>query len=380
MLTLYSPVELRNEHMRTTARFSVGAGDSRAFCMTHQQSFTERQPSKNPYDVLEDTEEYWTSFSSRCPDVGDYTEEVKRSLITLKALIYLPTGGIVAAPTTSLPERIGGQRNWDYRYCWLRDSSLTLMAFMELGFYEEAKAWRDWLMRAAAGDPAQIQIMYGVTGERQLVEWEAFWLEGFAGSKPVRIGNAAAEQFQLDVYGEVAETMTLAVKGGIGFDKRALAVSGAILPFLEEAWRKPDEGIWEMRGGSRHFVHSKVMAWVAFDRVANRDAPSDAPEDRKRWREIADAIHADVCTHGFDEELGAFVQSYGSKTVDASLLQIPLVGFLSCHDPRVVGTVRAIESRLMKDGFVLRYDASDIDDGVSREAEGVFLMCTFWLI
>ncbi len=304
---------------------------------------------------------------------------MKRSLITLKALTYRPTGGIVAAATTSLPETIGGGRNWDYRYCWLRDATLTLLAFMDLGYYEEAEAWREWLMRSVAGDPAQMQIMYGIAGERQLLEWEVPWLDGFRGSKPVRVGNAAADQFQLDVYGEVADMLKQARKGGLKPHPRSAALASAVMPFLENAWREPDEGIWEVRGGRQHFVHSKVMAWVAFDRSATLAAEVEGGQDlADGWRQVADEIHADVCAKGFDEELGSFVQAYGSKALDASLLHILLTGFLPPDDPRVLGTVRAIEERLLHGGFLLRYRTNEVDDGLKGH-EGAFLVCSFWL-
>jgi GH15 family glucan-1,4-alpha-glucosidase len=388
LLMLQTPVPLENRDMRTTGRFTVEAGERRAFSLLHQESFVALHAPVDPEAELEATAAFWTAFSSRCPVVGPWTEDVRRSLITLKALIYAPTGGRVAAATTSLPEWIGGTRNWDYRYCWLRDSAFTLMAFMDLGFYEEAEAWRDWLLRAVVGDPSQMQIMYGVAGERTLIEWEATWLAGFRGSRPVRIGNAASGQVQLDVYGEVAEMLVLAAKGGIRPHPHAPGLAKAILPFLETIWRAPDEGIWEVRGGRRQFVHSKVMAWVAFERAATLaagDAEGAArrgiePADVKRWRALADEIHAEVCANGYDAELGSFVQSYGAKTIDASLLQIALTGFLPPDDPRVVGTVRAVESHLLRDGFVARYDAAVADDGIAGVQEGTFLFCSFWLI
>ena len=379
LLALRSSLNLHGEDMRTKGLFVVRAGERHSFSLTHQPSHLPLEPAKNVETRLTVTEEFWTDFSSRCPDVGEWTEDVKRSLITLKALTYQPTGGIVAAATTSLPERLGAERNWDYRYCWLRDSSLTLMAFVELGYFEEAEAWRNWLMRAVAGDPAQTQIMYGVAGERQLVEWEVSWLEGFEGSKPVRVGNAASDQFQLDVYGEVAEVLFLAAKGGLTPHPRQMALSSAITDHLETVWREPDDGIWEVRGGRRQFVHSKVMAWVAFDRAAKRDKASGEEERWKKYRKIADEIHAEVCSKGFDEELGSFVQFYGSKAVDASLLLIALSGFLPANDPRVEGTVRAIETRLLHHGLLRRYDTGNSSDGLSAEAEGTFLICSFML-
>ncbi|MEF2553423.1 glycoside hydrolase family 15 protein [Aurantimonas sp. A2-1-M11] len=379
MLTMHAPVELHGEDMHTKGRFTVAAGERLAFSLAHQASNQEPVRPTDAETTLLDTEAFWTEFSSRCPEVGNWTEEVRRSLITLKALTYRPTGGIVAAATTSLPEEIGGSRNWDYRYCWLRDATLTLMAFMDLGYYEEAEAWREWLMRSVAGDPAQMQIMYGVAGERHLLEWEVPWLEGFRSSRPVRIGNAASEQFQLDIYGEVADLLAQARAGGLAPHPRSTALAHSVMPFLEKAWHRPDEGIWEIRGDSRHFVHSKVMTWVAFDRAAKMAAAVEGGDPHARqWRKVADDIHADVCEKGYDAELGTFVQAYGSKALDASLLQIPLTGFLPADDPRVLGTVAAIENRLLRDGLVLRYDNGDTDDGLDGE-EGAFLACSFWL-
>jgi GH15 family glucan-1,4-alpha-glucosidase len=377
-LTLRTPVALHGEDMHTKGRFTVRVGERLAFSLTHGFSHLDRPVAKDPQEALRDTEAFWIEFSN-CPDVGAWTEDVRRSLITLKALTYRPTGGIVAAPTTSLPERIGGERNWDYRYCWLRDATLTLLAFMDLGYFEEAVAWKAWLLRSVAGDPAQMQIMYGIAGERHLLEWEVPWLAGFLGSRPVRIGNAAAGQFQLDVYGEVADMLMQARKGGLPWNPRSEVLAQVIMPFLEEAWRQPDEGIWEVRGGRQHFVHSKVMAWVAFDRAARMASEIDGgTELADRWRRVADAIHAEICEKGFDPALGSFVQSYGSSALDASLLHIALTGFLPPHDDRVVGTVRAIERRLMRNGLLLRYETDEVRDGLSG-SEGAFLACSFWL-
>jgi GH15 family glucan-1,4-alpha-glucosidase len=295
----------------------------------------------------------------------------------LKALTYAPTGGIVAAATTSLPERLGGVRNWDYRYCWLRDATFTLLALMHLGYYEEAQAWRDWLIRAVAGSPRQVQIMYGVGGERWLPELIVPWLPGYENSAPVRIGNDASRQLQLDVFGEIADAMFQGLKAGMPPSERGGAMRSVIFDFLATAWQQPDEGIWEVRGGRQHFVHSKVMAWVAFDRGATE---LESNELGHQWRAIADEIHAQVCEHGFDRELNSFVQAYGSKRLDASLLLIPLVGFLPADDPRIQGTLRAIEDKLLIDGeFVLRYETEDAGDGLP-EGEGVFLACSFWLV
>ncbi|MBX9741766.1 MAG: glycoside hydrolase family 15 protein, partial [Beijerinckiaceae bacterium] len=379
-LVLRTPVRLEGADHHTVGRFRVSAGDEVPFILTHHSSMATQVAHGDAFKSLKRTEDFWRAFSDRCPDVGAYGDAVKRSLITLKALTYEPTGGIVAAATTSLPEWIGGPRNWDYRYCWLRDATFTLQAFMQLGYYEEAKAWRDWLLRAVAGDPAQLQIMYGVGGERQLPEWEATWLDGFRGSRPVRIGNAAATQLQLDVYGEVSDAMMQAAKGGLPPHPRTAALRDVGLEYLSGIWREPDEGIWEVRGESRHFTHSKVMAWVAFDRAASI-APHDEAQAAsvRRWRAVADEIHADVCAKGFDPGLGSFVQSYGSKQVDASLLQIALVGFLPADDPRVLGTIEAVQKRLMWNGLLLRYDSGVVEDGLPP-GEGVFLACSFWLV
>ncbi len=379
-LMIWTPVALKGEDHRTVGRFKVRAGESAPFVMTHQSSLATHYKPVDPRAALERTCEFWRDFTERCPDVGPWTEQVKRSLITLKALTYAPTGGIVAAVTTSLPEHIGGERNWDYRYCWLRDATFTLQAFMQLGYFEEAQAWRDWLLRAVAGDPAQLQIMYGVAGERQLPEWEASWLDGFGGSKPVRIGNAAAAQLQLDVFGEVADALMQAAKGGLPPHPRAAALRDVGLEYLASIWREPDSGIWEVRGEKRHFTHSKVMAWVAFDRAACMQ-PRNA-RDRVgvcRWRAIADEIHREVCEQGFDAKLNSFVQSYGATQIDASLLQLALVGFLPSDDPRIVGTIEAVEKHLMWEGLVKRYHTADVDDGLPP-GEGVFLACSFWLV
>jgi GH15 family glucan-1,4-alpha-glucosidase len=338
------------------------------------------QPAQRQVEyALPDTEEFWQSFAAACPKVGRWTEQVKRSLITLKALTYMPTGGIVAAATTSLPEKIGGPRNWDYRYCWLRDATLTLLALMKLGYYEEASAWRKWLLRAVAGAPAQMQIMYGVAGERNLLEWQVPWLSGYEGSTPVRIGNAAAEQVQLDVYGEVADAILQARKGGLPPHHRERELAAAILPFLEKIWVEPDEGIWEVRGQRQHFTYSKVMAWVAFDRAVQIAEADGEPEAAARWRTLADHIHAEVCEKAFDPELGCFVQAYGSKALDASLLHLGMVGFIPPDDPRYVATVEAIERKLLRDGLLLRYETQEVDDGLPP-GEGAFLACSFWLV
>lgn len=379
MLVLHSPVPVKARAQHSTARFSVRAGESVRFTLSYQLS---HEPVSEAFDVdaaLAKTTDFWKEFSDRCPDMGPWTSLVKRSLVTLKALTYLPTGGIVAAATTSLPERLGGQRNWDYRYCWLRDATMTLMAFMNLGYFEEARAWRDWLTRSVAGNPDQMQIMYGLGGERRLTEYELPWLSGYEGSKPVRIGNAAATQSQLDVYGEVADAMEQAIKGHLPPHPRIEAIAEVIVPFLEEAWRKPDEGIWEIRAEQRHFTHSKVMAWVAFDRIAI--VASDMNNGRafsEKCRRIANEIKEQVCREAFNPEINSFVQYYGSTCLDASLLHIPLTGFLPPDDSRVIGTVAAIEQRLMRNGLLLRYETEYGVDGLPP-GEGAFLACSFWL-
>ncbi|UEM07293.1 glycoside hydrolase family 15 protein (plasmid) [Skermanella rosea] len=379
LLLLRTAAELRGADMHTVGSFTVTAGQRIPFTLIHAPSHLPPPAPRDPEAELRRTEAFWTDFSGRCPPVGPWTDQVKRSLITLKALTYMPTGGIVAAATTSLPEHPGGPRNWDYRFCWLRDATMTLQAFMKLSYYEEASSWREWLLRSVAGDPSQMQIMYGLAGERRLPEWEVPWLGGFLDSRPVRVGNAAAGQFQLDIYGEVADAMAQALKGGLPPHPRSRALSETIMPFLEQAWRRPDEGIWETRGGPRHFTHSKVLAWVAFDRVASIALAGDPASERAaRWRRVADLIHEDVCRHAYDPDLGSFVQSYGSRQLDASLLAIPLVGFLPPEDPRVVGTVAAIERHLMHDGLVLRYDTGTGEDGLPP-GEGAFLACSFWL-
>jgi GH15 family glucan-1,4-alpha-glucosidase len=331
--------------------------------------------------ALDDTECYWRGWLNDCRYEGEYREAVHTSLIVLKALTYRPTGGIVAAPTTSLPERIGGGRNWDYRYCWLRDATFTLYALMNAGFRKEACAWRDWLLRSVGGDPANAQIMYGLGGQRRIPEYELDWLPGYAGSQPVRVGNAAAEQFQLDVYGEVMDALHQARLHDIGPDQHAWSLQQMLLEFLEGAWDQPDEGIWEVRGGRRNFTHSKVLAWVAFDRGVQAVERLGLAGPVDRWRQLCAEIHEEVCREGFSVELNSFTQSYGSSELDASTLLIPLLGFLPPDDPRVIGTVEAIQRELTRDGFVERYKTEDrnaVDGLVGRE--GVFLPCSFWLV
>jgi GH15 family glucan-1,4-alpha-glucosidase len=358
--------------------FTIEAGQSVPFVLSFGASFQDPPPAIAPFETLERTERFWREWSDRCPDVGAWTEAVKRSLITLKALTYAQTGGIVAAATTSLPEYVGSTRNWDYRFCWLRDATFTLLALVHLGYYDEARAWRDWLVRAVAGSPNQMQIMYGLAGERWLPELIVPWLPGYENSSPVRVGNAAHQQLQLDVIGEVADAMYQTSKSGIEPSRRSRTLRPVALNYLATAWQQPDEGIWEVRGEPRHFVHSKVMAWVAFDRAALESRAFNEPD--QQWRKTADEIHADVCEHGFDRDINSFVQAYGSKHLDASLLLIALVGFLPATDPRVRGTVKAIEDKLLVDGeFVLRYDTEGTNDGLPP-GEGAFLACSFWLV
>jgi GH15 family glucan-1,4-alpha-glucosidase len=379
-LVLRTPVALYGEDLKTVGEFVVEAGQSVGFTLSYGASFQEIPKAIDPMAALEWTEGFWREWTARCPEVGPWTAAVKRSLITLKALTYEPTGGIVAAVTTSIPEFAGGVRNWDYRYCWLRDATFTLLAFMHLGYYDEARSWRNWLVRAIAGSPEQIQILYGVGGERWLPERTIPWLKGYENSQPVRIGNAAYQQFQLDVIGEIADAIFQARKAGMETSEREKAVRPVVLNYLAEAWRQPDEGIWEVRGGAQHFVHSKVMAWVAFDRAAKQVGSLIPEEEARRWRAIADEICAEVCERGFDPELNSFVQAYGSKRLDASLLLLPLVGFLPPHHPRIKGTLRAIEERLLVDGeFVLRYEPENPGDGLPP-GEGAFLACSFWLV
>jgi GH15 family glucan-1,4-alpha-glucosidase len=379
-LVLRTPTRLYGEDLKTVGEVAVEAGESVAFVLSYGPSFQDLPPPIDPFDALERTQAFWREWSDRCPDIGPWTEAVKRSLITLKALTYAPTGGIVAAPTTSLPERLGGVRNWDYRYCWLRDATFTLLAFMSLGYYDEAKAWRDWLTRAIAGSPRQVQILYGVGGERWLPELIIPWLPGYENSAPVRIGNDASQQLQLDVFGEVADAIFQTIKAGLAPPERARTLRPVVLEYLSAAWREPDEGLWEVRAGRQHFVHSKVMAWVAFDRAANELAMQAYHQSGRRWRETADEIHAEICKRGFDPDLDSFVQAYGSKRLDASLLLMPLVGFLPASDTRIRGTLRAIENRLLIDGeFVPRYETENPADGLPP-GEGAFLACSFWLV
>ncbi|WP_456307219.1 glycoside hydrolase family 15 protein [Paeniroseomonas aquatica] len=379
MLTVRTPVPLRGEGMTSMGEFTVAAGERVPFVLTYSPSHLTSPPAPAEAEgALAATEASWLTWSARCRYGGDWREAVHCSHIVLKALTYAPTGGIVAAPTTSLPERIGGPRNWDYRFCWLRDATFTLLSLLDAGYREEAQSWQDWLLRVAAGSPSQMQIMYGVAGERRLLEWEASWLPGYAGSRPVRVGNGAAGQFQLDVYGEVVDALHQARAAGLSHSEPGWALQRALVEHLETIWDQPDEGIWEVRGGRKHFVHSKVMAWVAFDRAVQSVEHWGLSGPVKRWRGLRARIHEEVCQKGFDPELDSFVQSYGAKHLDASLLLIPQVGFLAPEDPRLRGTLAAIERRLVRDGLVLRYDTEATADGMPP-GEGAFLACSFWL-
>lgn len=378
-LLLRSPVPLFGEGFRTVGEFEISEGEEIGFDLTWFRSHEEPDQNLSPREALQSTEDWWTEWAADCSIEGPWREAVIRSLITLKALTYKPTGAIVAAPTTSLPEKFGGVRNWDYRYCWLRDATFTLFALMSAGFTREAAQWREWLVRTVAGMPEQIHIMYGIGGERRLPELELPWLPGFAESRPVRIGNAAHAQFQLDVFGEVLDATYQGWKIGIPHDPEAWRVETALLDYLESAWREPDEGIWEVRGPRRHFTHSKMMAWVAMDRAVKGIEQFGLEGPLERWRAIRDEIHREVCERGYDAELGSFVQYYGSKLLDASLLTMPLVGFLPPTDPRVLGTISAIEEHLSTDGFVSRYQTVPDVDGLPP-GEGSFLLCSFWLV
>ncbi|MGW3016383.1 glycoside hydrolase family 15 protein [Streptomyces longwoodensis] len=374
------PVRTWGEDFGTHSEFTVAEGERVAFVLTWHPSHHPRPPLVDPFEALRTSVEDWRAWAARCTYDGPYRDAVVRSLITLKALTYRPTGGIVAAATTSLPEQLGGVRNWDYRFCWLRDSTLTLGALLAAGYHEEAEAWRNWLLRAVAGDPADLQIMYGLAGERRLPEAELPWLSGFAGSAPVRIGNAAVEQLQLDVYGEVMDSLSLGRRAGLSPRPHVWSLQCVLMRWLDENWRQPDEGLWEVRGGRRQFVHSKVMVWVAADRAVR--ALEEHPElrgDPDRWRALRDEVHQEVCEKGYDPERNTFTQSYGSRDLDASLLLIPRVGFLPPDDPRVVGTVDAVRDELGHGGLVRRYttDGATVD-GLPGD-EGTFLVCSFWL-
>ncbi len=379
LAVLRSNVNIGGQDHATVAEFSVTAGESVDFTLSWGQLHLQPPAAFEVGTALANTEAFWSSWASRCQYTGDWKAPVLRSLLTLKALTYAPTGGIVAAPTTSLPEQFGGPRNWDYRYCWLRDATLTLIALMGGGYQEEAQAWRDWLHRTVAGSPEELQIMYGIAGERRLVEWTAEWLPGYEGASPVRIGNAASEQLQLDIYGEVAGALHLGRQHGLSSLDSGWAMQIQFIEHLATIWDQPDDGIWEVRGGRRHFTHSKMMAWVALDRSIKDAASSKMEAPLDRWCALRDRIHAEICENGIDQDRGVFTQSFGSRSLDASLLLMPQVGFLPASDPRVSNTIEAIEKELTEDGFVLRYRTEEGEDGLPP-GEGAFLPCSFWLV
>jgi GH15 family glucan-1,4-alpha-glucosidase len=380
MVLLRTSAPLRGEDFMTVGEFTVGPGETVPFTLTYVPSHLPVPAAENPLDQLRATQQFWLDWTAKSRVFGPWANTVNRSLITLKALTYVRTGGMVAAPTTSLPEHIGGSRNWDYRFCWLRDATLTLLALMNAGYLEEAQAWREWLSRAAAGKPSQLQIMYGIAGERRLTEWEVPWLPGYDKSSPVRVGNAAHTQVQLDVYGELMDALHHARLGGLAPSKSGWTLQRGVLEHLEEAWPETDDGIWEVRSGARHFTFSKIMAWVAFDRTIKSAEAFNLEGPLERWREQCRKIHDDVCRRGFDPELGSFVRSYGSKELDASLLLLPTLGFLPPADPRVRGTVEAIERKLLVNGLVMRYGTSKESDDGLPSGEGAFLACSFWLV
>ncbi len=369
---------MHGENLKSVARFELRAGESMSFALTYSPSHVHPPAADESHTALEKTEQLWQAWVAKGQKIHRWSEAVTRSLILLRALIYAPTGGIIAAPTTSLPECLGGTRNWDYRFCWLRDATLTLLALMDAGYYEEAAAWREWLLRAIAGNPCDLQIMYGIAGERRLTEWTLPWLPGYESSQPVRVGNAAHAQLQLDVFGEVMDALHQARNGNIEPSPAAWAMQRELLRYLEAVWEQPDYGIWEVRGPARHFTYSKMICWVAFDRAIKDVEKYGLEGPVARWRELRARIHSEVCERGFDAERNCFVQSYGSKELDASLLLIPELGFLPAMDPRVHGTIAAIERHLVRDGLVLRYDTGTSDDGLPP-GEGVFLACSFWL-
>jgi GH15 family glucan-1,4-alpha-glucosidase len=379
MAVLRTPVHVIGKDMMTVGEFTIGRGETIPLVLTYARSHKTLPDAVNPMASLEAAEKFWKEWAAICRPAGEWSDAVRRSMITLKALTYKPTGGIVAAPTTSLPERVGGTRNWDYRYCWLRDATLTLLGAMHAGYYEEAQAWREWLLRAVAGSPDQLQIMYGIGGERRLAEWEVDWLPGYENSTPVRIGNAAHVQLQLDVFGELMDTGYQARRGGLSGNEAGWAVGLAVLDHLKKIWREPDQGIWEMRGPPQHFTYSKVMAWVAFDRAIKSAETFGLQGPVDDWRKLREAICDEVCERGFNKTLGTFVQAYDSDQLDANLLLIPCVGFLPVDDPRVENTIAAIEQRLLRDGFVIRYSTEEVEDALPP-GEGAFLACSFWLV
>jgi GH15 family glucan-1,4-alpha-glucosidase len=379
LAALRTPIRLEGRGLRSVADFTVAAGQKVPFVLSHGPSHLPPPLPIDPLAALEEVARYWAAWSGRNSYQGKYKQAVHQSLLVLKALTYHPTGGIVAAATTSLPEQLGGTRNWDYRYCWLRDATLTLFSLMQAGYFDEAGAWRDWLHRSIAGSPDQVQIMYGIGGERRLAEWEIPWLPGYQGASPVRIGNAASEQLQLDVFGEVTEALHQARNGGLAQSDESWSLQCNIVEHLESIWALPDEGIWETRGGRQHFVYSKVMVWVAFDRMVKDAQEHGLPGPVDHWMAVRDQIHAEICAKGFHTSVNSFVQHYETDELDASLLLIPLVGFLPHDDPRVRATTQAVERTLLKDGFVLRYSTADSPDGLPP-GEGAFLACSFWLV
>jgi GH15 family glucan-1,4-alpha-glucosidase len=379
MIVLRTKAPLHGEGFTTVSDFTVSAGQTMSFTLTSSSSLAKVPPALDTAKALKQTKRFWTQWAHRTTYHGRYADAVNRSMITLKALTYRPSGGIVAAPTTSLPEKIGGTRNWDYRLCWLRDTSFTLLALMQGGYQEEAVAWRQWLLRAIAGAPDQVQTIYGIWGERQVPEWEADWLPGYRDSRPVRVGNAAAAQFQLDVFGEVAAALIRTPQAADDTRVSASALLATLIDHLCSVWRQPDEGIWETRSGRKHFTHSKVMAWVALDRAIRYHEHFDGGGDLARWKKNRDLIHREVCAKGFNKKLNSFVQSYGSTELDASCLRLVLVGFLPADDPRIHGTVEAIEKHLMRDGLVRRYNTRTSRDGLPS-GEGAFLACSFWMV
>jgi GH15 family glucan-1,4-alpha-glucosidase len=379
MVVLRTPVHVTGKDMTTVGEFTISRGETIPLVLTYSRSHRPLPAEQDPTAALASTEAFWKEWSAKCRPAGDWSEEVRRSIITLKALTYGPTGGIVAAPTTSLPEQLGGERNWDYRFCWLRDATLTLLGAMNAGYYEEAQAWREWLLRAVAGSADQLQIMYGIGGERRLAEWSADWLPGYEGSKPVRIGNAAHTQLQLDVFGEIMDVHHQARRCGLSTNESGWGAQIEFLNHLTKIWQAPDQGIWEMRGPGQHFTYSKVMAWVAFDRSIKSAETFGLEGPIDEWRALRDEICAEVCERGFNKKLGTFVQAYGSDQLDASLLLLPCVGFLPVADPRIAATIAAIERRLLHDGFVHRYSTEEVEDALPP-GEGAFLACSFWLV
>ncbi|MGB6539046.1 MAG: glycoside hydrolase family 15 protein [Xanthobacteraceae bacterium] len=379
MVVLSTPVHLKGKELTTVGEFTISRGETIPFVLTYSPSHL---PLPNPVDptaALAETETFWREWSAKCRPAGRWSEAVRRSMITLKALTYGPTGGIVAAPTTSLPERLGGQRNWDYRFCWLRDATLTLLGAMHAGYFEEARAWREWLLRAVAGSADQLQIMYGIAGERRLTEWTVPWLPGYENSTPVRIGNAAHTQLQLDVFGELADVAYQSRRGGLTGNESGWTLELAFLDHLAKIWEKPDHGIWEMRGPPQHFTYSKAMAWVAYDRAIKSAESFGLEGPLEEWRTLRERICDEVCEHAYDKKRGTFMQAYGSKQLDANLLLLPCIGFLPISDPRIERTIAAVERELLRDGFVMRYSTDEVEDALPP-GEGAFLACSFWLV